>query len=187
MELCYEKCLRYCRNVLLTPAGLSESQLEAVLGRIIGRSVDNADFYFQIVHHESWMLEDGLIKEGSFNLERGVGIRAMSGEKTGFAYSDDIYMAALEQAADAARSIAKKGGGHVMKVNSNITGHELYRGDNPLASFSEQEKIQLLQKVDAEARRLDPRVSQVIVSLAGVHEVVLVMNSNGTMGADVVL
>src|SRR5579872_6605088 len=101
--------LEIARHDLLDPAGLTENQLQTVLSKVLGNSVDNADLYFQSTYSESWVLEDGIIKGGSFDIDRGVGVRAMSGEKTGFAYADDIIMPALEQAAQAARSIVKTG------------------------------------------------------------------------------
>ena len=173
------------RHELLVPAGLTEHQLENIMGRILGQNIDNADLYFQISHFESWSLEDGIVKEGTFSLDRGVGIRAISGEKTGFAYSDDIYLPALEQAAQAARSIARVGGGKAIKIKTTETGHDLYSSTNPLASISEQDKIELLKRLDTEARRQDPRVKQVMISLAGAHDVILIMRSDGTIAADV--
>lgn len=172
-------------NALLEPAGLTTHQMERLLGGMLGHNIDSADLYFQVVQHESWVLEDGIIKDGSFNFGRGVGIRAISGEKTGFAYSDDIYLSALEQAASAARSIGSRSLGESIKIVSNVKGRELYKAENPLQSFSEQQKIALLQKIDTETRKLDSKVSQVIVSLAGVYEIVLIMSSDGTIAADV--
>ncbi len=172
------------RNVLLAPADLSEAELTRILGGMLGHAVDTADLYFQETHEETWALEDGIVKEGSFDLERGVGVRAISGEKTGFAYSDDVYLTALEQAAGAARSIAKHGGGQI-KVVSNVKGLDLYPALNPLSSMTEQDKIELLQKLDQIARAEDSRVSQVMVTLSGLHDVVLVINSDGQIAADV--
>jgi TldD protein len=180
-----KQAVEIAHKELLVPAGLTEHQLEKILGRMLGQNIDNADLYFQISHFESWSLEDGIVKEGAFSLDRGVGIRAMSGEKTGFAYSDDIYLPALEQAAQAARSIARIGGEQSIKISTTVAGHDLYTSDNPLASISEQEKIELLKRLDDEARRQDPRVKQVMISLAGAHEVILVMRSDGTIAADV--
>lgn len=177
--------LSLARQLLLEPAGLSEQQLQTVLGEILGYSIDSADIYFQATQHESWVLEDGKVKEGSYNIDRGVGVRAISGEKTGFAYSDDIILPALEQAAQAARSIAKQGGEGRIKAWNKQLGHQLYGTINPLGSLDAAAKIALLEQVDAEARRQDPRVTQVIVSLAGVHDVVMVMNSEGQLAADI--
>lgn len=177
--------LNIAKQTLLTPVGLTDQSLQTVLGKILGKTIDTADIYMQSVQSESWLLEDGIIKKGDFDIDRGVGIRAMSGEKTGFAYSDDIILPALENAANAARSIAYHGSEGKIKAWKPIPGRRLYTTTNPLGSLSESDKILLMQKVDAEARRLDPRVKQVIVSLAGVYETVLVFNSDGTLGADV--
>ncbi|MDR3477601.1 MAG: metalloprotease TldD [Gammaproteobacteria bacterium] len=177
--------LDIARRDLLDPAGLTEQQLQRVLGSILGKSIDNADLYFQSVCSESWVLEDGIIKGGSYNIDRGVGVRAMSGEKTGFAYSDDIIMPALEQAAAAARSISKYDGTQAVSASKWTTGHELYLPVNPLLSLSENDKVALLQQVDAYARKQDPRVIQVSVSLAAEFETILIMASDGHLAADV--
>ncbi len=177
--------LDIARHDLLDPAGLTDSQLQNVLSGVLGSSIDNADLYFQSAYSESWVLEDGIIKGGSFDIDRGVGVRAMSGEKTGFAYSDDIVMPALEQAAHAARSIGKSGGEQSIKSWHKSAGHELYLPINPVALLGETEKVALLQRVDACARKQDPRVIQVNVSLSGEYETVLVMASDGHLAADV--
>jgi len=177
--------LDIARHDLLDPAGLTDSQLQKVLSSVLGNSVDNADLYFQSSHSETWVLEDGIIKGGSYNIDRGVGVRAMSGEKTGFAYSDDILMPALDQAAHAARSISKQGGQQEIKSWQWTRGHELYLPLNPLNSITENDKIALLQRVDAYTRQLDPRIVQVSVSLAAEYETMLVMASDGHLGADV--
>jgi len=171
---------------MLTPAGLGVDDLGAVLSRLMGPSIDAADLYFQTSRHESWVLEDGIIKEGSFNRDQGVGVRAISGEKTGFAYSDQIILPALEEAAINARAIAKSHADGSVKVFQKQTSIQpLYRPESPLDSLNETEKIELLRQVDAEARKQDPRVTQVIVSLAGVLDTVLVAASDGTLAADV--
>ena len=177
--------LEIASHDLLEPAGLTEHQLQNVLGSMLGNNVDNADLYFQATYSEGWVLEDSIIKGGSYNIDRGVGVRAMSGDKTGFAYSDDILMPALEQAAAAARSITKHGGDQTVKAWQKPTGHELYLPVNPLLSLNETEKVALLQRVDACARAEDPRVIQVNVSLAAEYETILVMASDGHLAADV--
>ncbi|MEO8401258.1 MAG: metalloprotease TldD [Gammaproteobacteria bacterium] len=177
--------LEIARRDLLEPAGITDNQLQNVLSSVLGNTVDNADLYFQSTYSETWVLEDGIIKGGSYNIDRGVGVRAMSGEKTGFAYSDDILMPALDQAAHAARSISKQGGHQAIKTWKWTTGHELYLPVNPLNSLNENEKIALLQRVDAYTRQQDPRVIQVNVSLAAEYETVLVMASDGHLAADV--
>lgn len=177
--------IEIAQKSLLDPAGLTENQLASVLGQVLGNKVDAADLYFQATQHESWVLEDGIIKEGSHNIERGVGVRAMTGEKTGFAYSDDIVLPALEQAAQAARSIAKQGGNGQVKAWKRVQGHRLYTPESPFQGLDENARIALLRAVDAEARRIDPRVKQVIVSLSGLYEVIMVLASSGEMAADV--
>ena len=177
--------LEIARRDLLDPAGLTDNQLQKVLSGVLGASVDNADLYFQSVHSETWALEEGIIKGGSFNIDRGVGVRAMSGEKTGFAYSDDILMPALEQAAHAARTISKSSGQQEIKAWTKTAGHELYLPMNPLETLTETEKVALLQRVDACARAQDARVIQVSVSLAAEYETVLIMASDGHLAADV--
>ncbi len=177
--------LEIARADLLDPAGITEKQLQHVLSTVLSKSVDNADLYFQSVYSESWVLEDGIIKGGSYNIDRGVGVRAMSGEKTGFAYSDDIILPALEQAAQAARSISVHNGDQAVKAWNWTTGHELYLPVNPLISLSEHDKVALLQRVDAYVRQQDPRVIQVSVNLAAEYETILVMASDGHLAADV--
>lgn len=177
--------LTTAQNLFLAPAGLGENDLSRLLGGLMGGSIDTADLYFQSSRHESWALEDGIVKDGSFNVARGVGVRAMAGEKTGFAYSEDIVLPALEQAAAAARSIARHGDEASLRIVPGRAVAPLYPDTDPLASMSEAEKIELLHRVDAEARRLDPRISQVMVSLSGVYEVVMVAASDGTLAADI--
>ncbi len=174
------------KNIILDSAGLSEAQLEKVLGNILGHTIDDAELYFQTVRHESWVLEDGIIKSGSHNIDRGVGVRAISGEKTGYAYSDDIILPALEQAASAARSIARSGGEGKLKAwDSSRQIVSLYDAIDPIDSLNEQDKIALLRQANELARQIDPRVQEVIVSLNGVHEVVLICASDGTFQSDI--
>ena len=180
------KLIDIASTQLLAPAGLAVGDLEPVLNSLMGPSIDAADLYFQTSLHESWVLEDGIIKEGAYNRDQGVGVRAISGEKTGFAYSDQIVLPALEEAARNARAIAKDHADGSVKVFGNQAGiQRLYRPESPLDSLSENEKIDLLRRVDAEARRQDPSVTQVIVSLAGVLDTVLIAASDGTLAADV--
>lgn len=173
------------KHDLLDPAGLTDNQLQKVLYHLAGPQVDYADLYFQSTYSESWVLEDGIIKGGSFDIDRGVGVRAMSGEKTGFAYADDIVMPALEQAAHAARSIVKTSGDKSVKAWHRSAGHQLYLPVNPLHSLGETEKVEILQRVDRYIRQKDPRVIQVTVSVAGEYETILVMASDGHLAADV--
>ncbi len=180
-----QQSLDIARETLFAPAGIGESELEQVFARLMTPSVDMADLYFQSSRQESWVLEDGIIKQGSHNIDQGVGVRAISGEKTGFAYSDDIVMPALLEASGAARAIARSGESGRLKAWASGRGTSLYTPLDPLETLSTEEKIDLLRRVDAEARRQDPRVEQVIVSLSGLHDVVLVADSDGRLNADV--
>ena len=173
------------KDHLLTPANISDSELSRILDTVLGHNVDAADLYFQSMRHESWVLEDSIVKEGSFNVDSGVGIRAMSGEKTGFAYSNEIILPALEQAAGAARSIARIGQQKQVQAWQRSQPLALYPSTNPLDSLSSEDKVALLQKLDQEARQSDPCIKQVTASLTGVHEMVLVAASDGTLTADV--
>ena len=173
------------KEVLLAPAALTEDDLQTVLGQIMTHQVDSADLYFQSTRHESWVLEDGIIKEGSHSLDRGVGIRAISGEKTGFAYADQIDLAALQQSAATARAIAPLGHSAHISALTSASQHELYSGADPIKGLTDDEKVGLLRQIDIEARKQDPRVTQVIVNLSGVYDVILVAASDGVMAADV--
>jgi len=170
---------------ILDPAELSEHQLQQILGGVMSHQVDYADLYFQTLSHESWALEDGIVKDGSFNIDRGVGVRAVSGEKTGFAYSDEIALKSLEQAAGAAKSIASAGQDGSVQAWKSKSYPQLYGMENPLSSLNQQDKVELLKQVDAEARKVDSRITQVSVSLSGVHETILVVATDGTLAADV--
>ena len=177
--------LQVAKQSLLGVSGIDEQQLQQVLDRILNYKVDAADLYFQASRHESWSLEDGIVKDGSYNIEQGVGVRAHSGEKTGFAYSDEIVLPALTRAADMARAIAKQGGQNGLQAWHGGPAPQLYLPIDPIVTLKDDEKVKLLMRVDAEARRLDPRIKQVMVHLAGVHETVLIAASDGTLAADV--
>ncbi|MGB9430519.1 MAG: metalloprotease TldD [Gammaproteobacteria bacterium] len=177
--------LQIAKHNLLAASGMDEGQVSRVLDRILRYRVDSADLYFQASRHESWSLEDGIVKEGSHNIEQGVGVRAISGEKTGFAYSDEILLPALTRAADMARAIAKQGGTNALQAWEGRPDRQLYVPLDPIMTLKDEDKVKLLMRVDVEARRLDARVKQVIVSLAGVQEVVLIAGSDGTWAADV--
>ncbi len=173
------------RERLLAPSGLGEAELQGVLDRLMSHRVDSADLYFQASRFESWLLEDGIVKEGSHDIRQGVGVRAVSGERTGFAHSDDVGLPALNEAARAARAIAARGDAGSVAVWRSVTGHALYPAVDPVGSLGVEDKLALLAAVEAEARRQDPRITQVIVSLAGEHRTVLVAASDGTVAADV--
>ncbi len=180
-----ESSLDIARQRLLVPAGIDENDLHTVFGKLLGHAVDGGDLYFQSTRYESWVLEDGIVKEGSHSIEQGAGVRAISGDKTGFAYSDEIVMPALLQASGAARAIAGHGAGGRLQAWQARAGNALYPAHDPLERMSADDKVALLRQLDAEARRQDPRVREVVVSLAGVHEVMLVAVSDGTLAADV--
>ena len=178
--------LEIARRTLLGPASLTDRDLDGLFGQLLAHRLDYADLYFQYSRHESWSLEEGQVKSGSYSLEQGVGVRAVSGEKTGFAYSDDIELPALTDAVVAARAIARIGTTAAVPVRGPSTGaRALYAPADPLASLEDTDKVRLLETVEAEARAADPRVTQVMASLAGVQDVILVARSDGTLAADV--
>lgn len=165
--------------------GLALDGLQSYLNTIHQHNIDYSDLYFQGSRHESWVLEDGIIKDGSFHIERGVGVRAISGEKTGFAYADDITPAALSAAVQAARGIASAGEQTQVQAFKRQKALALYDSLDPIAAMEEVKKINLLKEADAFIRSLDSRIIQVVVSLAGVHEEILIAASDGTLAADI--
>lgn len=177
--------LTLAKSHLLTPAGLEEKHLEQVMHGMLGNTIDMAELYFQSQQSESWLLEDGIVKSSSFNADKGVGVRSVSGEKTGFAYANDIQLKALESAATASRSIAKAGQNNQVQAWQRSHPLALYSQENPLNSLSPDDKVSLLKQIDAYTRSLDTRIQRVTVSLSGSHEVVLVADSNGTLTADI--
>jgi TldD protein len=177
--------LELAEQQLLAPGGLDQGKLEQVLGDLMGPAVDSGDIYFQSTRHESWVLEDGLVRTGTHSAEQGVGIRAISGEKTGFAYADEIILPSLLQASGAARAIARQGSQGRLQAWKRERAPALYGVDDPMQTLAAAEKVDVLRQVDAYARSRDPRVSQVIVSLAATHETILVAASDGTLAADV--
>lgn len=170
---------------LLLPAGLSDNDLELALATTMTQGVDYADLYFQQSRQESWVLEDGIIKDGGYHLEQGVGVRACSGEKTGFAYSDDLVLPALQKAAKAAQAISHQGSEQQCAVWQKRTSPILYSHHDPILALSVEDKLALLREADAAARAADPRVKQVNVSLAGGIDTVLVAASDGTYATDI--
>ena len=175
------------RDILLTPFGLDESSLQRALGEVFAHRVDYADLYFQFTKNESWSLEEGIVKTGSYSIDQGVGVRAVSGDKTAFAYSDEISAAALSKAAQATRTIARQGAGKVRVASSmqHVGGRALYLPQDPLGSLDANAKVALLEKIERIARAKDPRVVQVMAGLAGEYDVVLVARSDGVLAADV--
>ncbi len=170
---------------LLAPAELSPARVETLLGTMAGGAVDMGEVFFQNRRTESWALEDGIVKDGSFTLDRGLGVRAISGEKSGFAYTEDIRATGLENAAAAARSIARSGGAGRIGVSSGPAVPARYAALDPIPTLAAEDKVALLERVDAAARRVDNRVDQVTVRLVADHDTVLVMATDGTFRADV--
>ena len=172
-------------HYLLEPSSLSHLQLQESLDRALGKAVDLGDVYLQNSYENTWMMEDGIVKDGSFSVDRGFGLRVVSGEKMGFAYADDITLPALKEAAESARSIVHSGGsGQVCVLNKNEI-KPLYTPENPIDSLSDLDKVSLLKEIDMKTRKKDPRVKQVIVRLSGYYDVVMVMRSDGHMAADI--
>ncbi len=177
--------LDIARQCLLVPTGLEDHHLDAALGRLLTGGVQFADLYFQYVRHENWSLEDGVVKEGSHSIDQGVGVRAIAGEKTGFAYSDELIVPALMSASDAASAIARQGQHGQRQALQLQGGRQLYAPVDPLNSLNDDAKVDLLQQVDQHVRKQDPRIKQVMAGLAAVHEVILVCSSDGVLSADV--
>ncbi len=170
---------------LLTPYDLTSTQLARVFGELYGHRLDAADLYFQFARSEAWSLEEGIVKSGSFNIEQGVGVRAISGEKTAFAYSDEISLPALLSAAQATRAIAAAGGNGAMPKLAGRGVPALYVGTDPLGSLPDETKVKLLERLEGLARAADSRVTQVMAHIAGSWETVLVARSDGHLAADV--
>ena len=164
---------------VLAPVGLGEQQLGKTLASMMRGGVDYADLYFQISRSESWAVEDRIVREGNFSLDQGVGVRAVSGEKTGLAYSDELMLPALEKAAGAARAIARQGGRGAVEAWKRHRSAPLYPLTDPTTSASDVRKTALLQELDRETRKLDDRVTQVMISLASSQDLVLVAASDG--------
>ena len=179
--------LATAKSLLLTPFGLDESHLTRALNEIKAHQVDEADLYFQYTRSEGWSLEEGIVKTGSFSIDQGVGVRAVSGEKTAFAYSDDISEASLLDAARTVRTISAQAQTKRAKVATKkiASGRSLYPGVDPILSMDSTTKVELLGKVEKLARAKDPRVIQVMAGLASEYDVVLVARADGTLAADV--
>lgn len=177
--------LKFVSEQLLAANMLNHQDLYNVLGQLAERRLDYADLYFQSSYHEAWVIEDGIIKEGSYNIDQGVGVRAVSGEKTGFAYADQITLNALQQSALAARSIVRDSGNGRAYTLSEIRHQALYTLFDPLQSLLREDKIALLHRVDRVARAADKRVQEVNASITGAYEQVLVAATDGTLAADI--
>jgi TldD protein len=172
-------------RLLLAPANLDLDKISRVLGSIHAHDVDFADFYFQHSSFESWSLEEGIVKAGTFSIDRGVGARAVSGDKQAFAYSDDISLAALEEASTAVRAIGRQGQSSSAPLHRTADSHRLYPTADPVSCLTDAAKVEVLTRLERIARGLDPRVVQVMASLAGEHETVLIARSDGLLAADV--
>lgn len=179
--------LATAESLLLQPSGLTPAHLQKALGEIMSHGVDDADLYFQTTRHEGWSLEEGIVKTGSFSIDQGVGVRAVSGEKTAFAYSDDLSWDALIDAAHTVRSISGQGQSRRVRARAAKVSksRSLYPELDPIGTLDSQAKIALLEQVERLAKARDPRVVQVMASLAAEHDVVLVARADGTLAADV--
>ena len=177
--------LAIAESRLLAPTGLDTDALQRAFGTLLGPGIDFGDLYFQHTRRESWSMEDGIVKDGAHAIEQGVGVRAISGEKTGFAYSDDLDAAALIASAQSARAIARDGRQHAGQALARNSGRQLYPALDPVDAFANEAKVALLRRVDALVRALDPRVQQAMVSLSGGVDTVLVARSDGVLAGDV--
>jgi TldD protein len=177
--------LETAKATLLSPFDLETGKLERVFAALGTRRIDYADLYFQYSRYEGWSLEEGIVKSGSFNIEQGVGVRAVAGEKTAFAYSDEISYHALQDAARATRAIGSAGQSKRIKSNQRKLPAPLYRAVDPIASLPSETKVALLERLEKKCRALDARVVQVMASLGGEYEVVLIARADGHIAADV--
>jgi TldD protein len=179
--------LATAQRLLLDPFGLTESDLSQALSEIKAHHIDDADLYFQYTRSEGWSLEEGIVKTGSFSIDQGVGVRAVSGEKTAFAYSDDISKASLLDAARTVRTIAaSRGAGRTKAGARTVAGaRSLYRDLDPISTLDSNAKVELLERTEKLARSKDPRIVQVMAGLASEYDVVLVARADGTLAADV--
>ncbi len=177
--------LDIAQATLLTPFGVDEGARDRVFGHILAHRADDADLFFQYNRSESWSLEEGQVKSGSFSIDQGVGVRVVAGEKTAFAYADDITPAALEAAANVTRAIAAQGGAARRGTAVVRAGHALYAPIDPMAQFDDAEKVRILEALERHARAADPRVKQVMARLSGEYDVVLVARADGGLAADV--
>jgi len=179
-----ETAIDNASQTLLAPRGIEISDLESVLGTLASSFVDLADLYFEYSKHESWSLEDSIVKNGSYAIDQGVGVRAVSGEKTGFAYSDELALPALRNASQAARAITRQGQSREIKIAEHTIAPALYAPIDPLDSVPTDAKIQLLKSLDSRIRDADPRVREVMVSLSGSYSSIIVAGLDGTLAAD---
>lgn len=179
------KRIELAQKALLDPAGLSLNHLTRILQGILGNTIDSADLYFQVSENTGWSLEDSIIKKGQYSLDKGVGVRAVAGEKTGFAYSDDIMLTALEDAANAAKSIASRGQEGQLQIASPKPLIERYPAIDPMQGSADIDSIRLLQQIDSLARSIDKRVKRVMASINSEHDIIYLLQSDGTIAGDV--
>jgi TldD protein len=181
-----DSALAQAESLLLTPFSLTEGDLSRTFGQILTHQVDYADLYFQYSRSEAWSLDEGIVKSGSFNIDQGVGVRAISGEKTAFAYSDDISSRALGDAPAPCGRLPRPGRTAFCRLfRRRPQARSLYVPHDPIASLPAEAKVKLLERLEGFARALDPRVIQVMASLAGEYEVILVAGSDGRLAADI--
>ena len=181
-----QNTIEIAQQQLLTPYDLSLNHLESVVDELRQHQIDDGDVFLQFSRHESWVLEDGKVKEGSQSIEQGAGLRAIAGEKTGFAYSENLALPALLTAARSARNIARQGQQGTQAMSAMSADYpQLYVPDDPLSSFSDEQKLALLEAADRAARKADSRVKEVTASLSGVYEIVLVMDIQGQYRSDI--
>lgn len=173
------------KHTLFNTNGLRDHDIESIMAVLLSSSADAADIYFQSSHFESWSLEAGIIKEGSHSIERGAGVRVVSGDKTGFAYSDRIELPILLEAAKNVKAIVRHGQDRQVHIESGSPRPPLYHAQNPLKSLADQQKIDLLKRIDSETRKLDHRIEEVMVSLIAAHDTILVANQNGALISDI--
>ena len=176
--------LAQARSQLLTPTGVELHDLERVLADLCGRQVSLADVFLEFTRSEAWSLEDGIVKEGVHSIRQGAGVRAVSGEQTGFAYSDDLTVPALLEAARTARAITRQGQARDVRIASNDSQLALYAAVDPLLETSAADKLALMRRLDARVRAADPQVREVMVSLSGNYSAMMVATSDGTLAAD---
>ena len=180
-----EKTLNTVKSTILESAQLHEADISKIVESIHSKGIDIADLYFQVNRQESWAMEDGKIKEGAFSLDKGVGVRVVSGDKTGFAYSDDLSLSAIKEAANATQSIARHGKSTSLRIASFKQTKERYSAIDPLNSISDQDKIDLINELNDSARQLDQRIEQVNISLSSNQDMILIATANGPLLADI--
>ena len=176
--------MKSAQQVLLDDSGLTINDLEQTLALLANHNFDYSDIYLQQKEFESWSLENSKVKVGNYSIERGLGIRVIVGDKTGFAYADDINLKLMQDTAKTAREIAQHGNSNKVKLNKSAA-HSLYCANQPTASFEAQDIVSLLQQIDSDIRTADQRVVQVFVSLISSHEHILVAASDGIFNSDI--